>query len=306
MNLIKRPQDATPTPRIATIGFFDGVHKGHQFLLQQLNQLASTRGLRSCVITFTQHPAVVLKKGYRPDLLTTFDEKQALLANMGIEDCIVVNFDAEMSKTTAFTFMKMLLRDYEVTALLIGYDHHFGHDAYIGLSEYVAYGNTLGMEVIKGNVYNEGRLNVSSSAIRTALKAGDVGKANQLLGYPYFFSGKVVHGKALGQTLGFPTANLEVTDKGKLIPHEGVYGVYVKIGNRTYRGMLNIGRRPTVSDTNERTIEVHIFDFNEDIYDTSIRVEVVTFLRDEMKFNSKDELIRRLQLDKEGVEHFLP
>ena len=289
------------TSYVATIGFFDGVHLGHRHLLRQVIEVAQAHNLTPMVVTFAQLPRkVVHHDSSRFCLLTTTEEKISLLKKVGISHCEVMDFTPELASLTAYEFMQLLRNKYHVYALLIGYDHRFGHNRSEGFVDYVNYGKELGIDVIQATEYPA----VSSSRIRELLLSGDLQEANKCLGYPYMLRGQVVSGFHVGQTLGFPTANLQVTAE-KLIPANGVYAVMVEMDNKKYQGMLNIGTRPTLANGDERSIEVHIFNFNDDIYDKELRLSLVKRTRGEVKFATKEQLVQQLQRDATMIKDIL-
>lgn len=287
--------------KIATIGFFDGVHRGHQHLLRQVLEVAHQRHMASLVVTFFQQPRhVVTHETDRFFLLTTTNEKLHLLQQAGIDHCEVMEFTPELALMTAHDFMKLLHDKYGVSALVIGYDHRFGHNRSEGFDDYVRYGKQLGIEVLQATQFPA----VSSTKIRELLLEGDLEAANQILGYRYILEGKVVSGFHIGHTMGFPTANLQVAPE-KLIPADGVYAVMVELDGEQHQGMLNIGTRPTLANSDERSIEVHIFDFHDNIYDKELRLSLVKRTRDEVKFASKEQLILQLQQDAAEIKTIL-
>jgi riboflavin kinase/FMN adenylyltransferase len=291
------------TPCVATVGIFDGVHAGHRFLIEELKTLAREQQLESTVITFAEHPRKVLHNNFKPVLLDTLSEKLIQLESTGIDACIVLDFSAEMAKLSAYEFIKtILVEKFHVNTLLVGHDHRFGHNRTEGFAEYKKHGESLGITVTQATRYHTTTfLHISSSEVRTALQNGEINAANQLLTYPYSFSGKVIDGFRLGRKIGFPTANLAPDNQDKLIPGFGVYAVRVHWNKQIYKGMMNIGIRPTLENGLHTSLEVHILDFNEDIYNQTIRVEFITKIRNEQKFNGIDELINQLQKDKEVV-----
>lgn len=294
------------SPSLATIGFFDGVHRGHRHLIDQVCAEARKHGWASAVITFPVHPRKVIQPEFCPKLLTTCKEKVELLGTTGVDYCLMLDFTPRMAALSAHDFMGMLKERYNVRALLIGYDHRFGHNRSEGFEDYVKYGHELGMEVIAaGPCLREENVAVSSSAVRSMLEAGEVEQAACLLGYDYFLSGAVVEGHQVGRTLGFPTANLQVDDADKLIPADGVYAVRVEVQGGCYGGMLSIGYRPTLNNGTDRSIEVHIFDFHADIYHCPMRIYFVRRLRAELKFDSLEELTERLRQDRVEAEKVL-
>lgn len=287
--------------KIATIGFFDGVHRGHQHLLRQVLEVAHQRHMASLVVTFFQQPRhVVTHETDRFFLLTTTNEKLHLLQQAGIDHCEVMEFTPELALMTAHDFMKLLHDKYGVSALVIGYDHRFGHNRSEGFDDYVRYGKQLGIEVLQATQFPA----VSSTKIRELLLEGDLEAANQILGYRYMLEGQVVNGFHIGHTMGFPTANLQVAPE-KLIPADGVYAVMVELDGEQHQGMLNIGTRPTLANSDERSIEVHIFDFHDNIYDKELRLSLVKRTRGEVKFASKEQLILQLQQDAAEIKTIL-
>lgn len=290
----------------ATIGFFDGVHLGHRFLIDELKEVAQARGLPSAVITFPEHPRAVLHSDYQPKLLNSFEEKLELLASTGIDYCIVLDFTVELSRLTAREFISDILAGYfHAEALLIGYDHRFGRDRRDGFEQYVAYGAACGMEVIKASPYDEGRTVVSSSEIRKMLTECRVSDAAHLLTYPYQLRGTIVNGYKVGRKLGFPTANIQVDEPFKIIPGIGVYAVWVYLKDERYKGMLYIGDRPTLENGNNITLEVNILDFSGDIYNNEITVAFIYYVRGDVKFGSLEELKEQLGRDRETVDKLL-
>lgn len=305
MQLYTGTPDKDLLPSVATIGFFDGVHCGHRFLLGQVCRAAAARGLAASVITFPVHPRKVMQPGFQPELLTTRDEKVALLADTAVDYCIMLDFTPDLACLSARQFMAILKRDYRVEALVIGYDHRFGHNRSEGFDDYVRYGRELGVEVIPAQAYSAGTMTVSSSAVRSLLREGDVVGAETCLGYPFFLNGTVVNGHRIGRKIGFPTANLRVGDAEKLVPADGVYAVHVFLGGQQYAGMLSIGRRPTVNNGSDRSIEVHIFHFDADVYNQPMRLSFVRRTRPELKFDSLEALVAQLHKDAEEITAIL-
>lgn len=313
MQIIPDISAIIPEPCVATIGFFDGVHTGHHYLIQQVKEIAAAKGLRSALVTFPVHPRKVMNADYRPELLTTAEEKIHLLAETGVDYCMMLDFTPEISRMSAKEFMTRLLKErYQVKYLVIGYDHRFGHNRSESFEDYVRYGEEIGMEVIRARAVTSDiatsdsqNVPVSSSLIRTLLHQGDVDAAARCLGYEYFLDGTVVGGYQVGRKIGFPTANLCVDDPEKLIPADGVYAVWVTLDGKTYMGMLNIGMRPTIDNGTNRTIEVNILHFHSDIYNKTIRLTLVKRTRPELKFDTIDALIGQLHKDAEEVEVIL-
>ena len=292
-------------PCAATIGFFDGVHKGHIFLISQLKRVAAERGINSAIITFPIHPRKVLNDQYQPLSLSTKEEKIQLINKSGVDYLILLPFTKEISNLSAYEFMKLLKDRYKVVTLIIGYDHRFGHNRLEGFEDYCKYGKEIGIEVIKAGEYDNQEVAVSSSVIRRLILSSDIAKANSLLGYRYSISGKVIDGYKIGRKLGFPTANITICEKEKILPGNGVYAVYVYADGLKRGGMLNIGNRPTLENGENRSIEVNIFDFKGDLYNKNIKIEFVEFLREEEKFDSLETLINQLNKDKEQTLNIL-
>ena len=295
---------------VATIGFFDGVHRGHRFLIRQLTLYAVGHDLASLLVTFRTHPRQVMQAAYQPQLLTTYDEKCGQLATTGADYCLTLDFTTALAALSARRFMAEILKEkLSVKVLVIGYDHRFGHDRSEGFAEYVEYGRELGMEVVRADAFAMSEVNVSSSMVRACLAEGEVGIAARCLTRPYEITGRVVHGFHVGHELGFPTANIQVEDSQKLIPKNGVYAVWVKgkIGGEehVWGGMLNIGLRPTMENGENRTIEVHLLDFAGDLYGRRLTLSFVRRLRDERKFRNKGELVHQLREDEAMVRMIL-
>ena len=299
MNVIEDIYPQSPT--VATIGFFDGVHLGHRFLIQQVKVAATQTGWQSSIITFPVHPRQVIQSEFQPQLLSSPEEKIELLASTGVNNCILLPFTRELSQLTAYEFMQLLYDKYKVRMLVIGYDHRFGHNRAETFEDYCRYGRELGIHIMQASAYTQEQDKVSSSAIRRALQNGDIRTATKFLGYHYYLEGTVVDGYKVGRKIGFPTANLRVDFPNKLIPSIGVYAVYVYVNGEKHKGMLNIGYRPTINNGTDLSIEVHILDFQGDIYHQKMRIEFIDFLRPEEKFNSVDELILQMQKDKEDT-----
>ena len=288
--------------QVATIGFFDGVHRGHRCLIEQVKDVARKAGLPSMIITFDRHPRQVLHSDYQPQMLSTLDEKTTLLKATGIDRVEVLHFDEQLAVLSARDFMEQVLcRQYGITKLVIGYDNRFGHNRSEGFDDYVGYGKELGIEVIQAAPLSEQQETaVSSSYIRACLLVGNIEGANDALGYPYTLTGNVTNGFHEGRKIGFPTANLSTDETGKIIPASGVYAVHVQLeGEQLLRpAMMNIGTRPTY-DGHSQTLEVHIFDFNSDIYGQLLTVEFVERLRPERRFDGPEALVEQLNSDRE-------
>lgn len=292
-------------PLVATIGFFDGVHRGHRFLIEQLQEATTLRGIPSAVITFPVHPRRVLNTDFQPALLCGFDEKIKRLEKTGIDYCHVLDFTKEMSQLSAKEFIQDILKkQLNVNTLLIGHDHRFGHNRSDGFDEYKKYGAEVGMDMIRAKEFDP-NLHISSSQIRRLLAEGDIDKANLLLGYNYTISGQIVEGFKVGRTIGFPTANIKIWEDFKVVPAFGVYAVNVHIGEQNYGGMLYIGKRPTLQNGENISLEVNIFDFDDDLYGKYLSVEFLEFVRPDEKFTSLEVLKVNIQNDKENVKRIL-
>lgn len=306
MQILKGDHIKSEKSFAATIGFFDGVHKGHQYLISQLQSLAKATGLGSLVITFDKHPKIVVKPDVEVLLLTTNEQKCHLLEEQGVDAALLLNFTREMSRMTAYEFMKYLHDKLNVKVLLIGYDHRFGHNRSEGFEDYVRYGKEIGIQLVQAQ---EERLSsekgISSSAVRQFINEGNMVEASQCLGRFYGFSGKVIPGYHKGSKLGFPTANLLPDIPNRLLPPVGVYVVWATLEGHTYKAMLNIGYRPTVSYDGNISLEVHLLNFKGEIYGENIQVDFVHRLRDEKKFTSPDELVEQLKRDVHSVEIYL-
>lgn len=302
MKLINTNETFPPSTFVATIGFFDGVHLGHRYLLQMLKDEAKRLEKKSLVISFDKHPKTILPTDYIPSLLTGNDEKIQLLEEFGIDACILLPFDKEMANLSAFDFLQQIIvRKLGVHTLFIGYNHRFGRNRAEGVAEYITYGKKLGLNVIEASSFESENTQISSSIIRRLIENGDVEKAKLYLSYPYTLEGVVVVGNKIGQQIGFPTANIDVCDKSKLIPPYGVYAVQVVYQQKNYWGVLNIGNRPTLNMDNNTTIEVHIIDFSNNIYNEKITIKFLKKIRDEIKFNSIEELTVQIGKDKQFV-----
>ncbi len=277
---------------VATIGMFDGVHRGHQFVLRHVVETARRRGLPSMAITFDK-----LKTTAAKTMLTPLDEKLLLLSRMGIDRTEVLPFTDALRQMTARQFMQQVLKEQlHVQVLLTGYDNRFGYNREEGYDDYVRYGHELGIEVQQLPQAPDG--NVSSSIIRQLLTEGRVTEAAQLLGYPYTVMGRVAHGEHIGTSLGFPTANIVPDSDQQLIPANGVYAVKVQLDNSQEQkhAMMNIGHRPTF-DGQQQTMEAHIFQLSQDLYDQHLSVSFIGRLRDERRFDSKEALKEQLRDD---------
>lgn len=290
---------------IVTLGTFDGVHIGHTEILKKLTQNTHDGEFESTVLTFFPHPRTVLQGKSDLKLLNTINEKISLLENIGIENLIIHPFDEKFADLSAEEFAKTILVDQlQVQKIIIGYDHRFGKNRTADINDLITYGTQYGFEVEQISAQEIDAISISSTKIRNALELGDIDLANQYLGYSYFLSGTVVKGKQLGRTIGFPTANIKLDEDYKLVPKNGVYIVCVKIDNQLVNGMMNIGFNPTVEGKN-KTIEVHLFDFNSDLYNHKIKISIIHPIRSEQKFESVAVLKQQLIKDKEFSIQYL-
>ncbi len=312
-NLAEQRRGATQSdeerlrPCVATIGFFDGVHRGHRFLIRHLVETARREGLESTIITFDEHPRKVLQSDYQPEMLCTLDSKLLLLSKTEVDNAVVLHFDRQMAALSAREFMQQVLCDHlNVRKLFIGYDHRFGHNREETFDDYVRYGKEMGIEVIRNEAFQIDGINISSSVIRSFLKEGEVELANRCLGYPYTIIGKVVNGYHEGRKLGFPTANLDISHFGQLIPAPGVYAVKARMEHTVVwkHGMMNVGTRPTFNGK-QLTLETHLFNFEGDIYDQFLLVGFAKRIRGEQKFESPEELAEQLREDEKKVLEIL-
>ncbi len=287
----------------ATIGFFDGVHRGHQFMIDSLTTMAHAQGRQSLVITFDRHPRQVVHADYVPQLITTTDEKLQLLHATAADRIEVLHFDAQMAQLSAYEFMRQVLHEkYGVAMLLTGYDNRFGHNRAEGFDDYVRYGEEMGMKVLQNTPIDIDGLRVSSSLIRRLIVEGNITEASNCMGHPYSITGSVAHGFQEGRRIGFPTANIVPESAEKLVPGNGVYATIVSVeGGEWMPAMLNIGTNPTFQ-RQQTTIEAHIIGFEGDIYGRKVRVEFGRKLRDEQRFESVEALQKQLEADKKEVE----
>ena len=283
-------------PKIATIGFFDGVHRGHRFLFAQLQEHAKLLHLSPVIYTFSQHPKQILT-GKSPSMLTTNTERESQLRTYG-EVCFL-DF-AAVQHLTAEQFMRYLHEEQDVEALLIGYDHHFGSDHLKGFAEYEKIARKIGLHVERAHECLVDSYPVSSSRIRKLLAAAQIDQVNRLLGYTYSISGVVEHGNAIGATLGFPTANIRL-NSAKQLPASGVYSVEAQVNGVEYKALANIGTNPTVGN-DYLSLEVHLLDFQGNLYDQSLTISFLSFLREEKKFNSLEELKKQIALDISNIQ----
>lgn len=282
---------------ILTIGTFDGVHLGHQKILHKIAEQAGLFNYESVVLTFFPHPRMVLGKDTTIKLLNTLEEKEKLIEKTGIDHLIIQKFDEAFSNLSAADFVKQILVDkLNSGKIIIGYDHKFGKGRTADINNLIEFGKQFNFEVEEISAEEIGDIAVSSTKIRKALLEGNIQLVNQYLGYTFEFTGKVIEGKKIGRTIQFPTANISIEKNYKLLPKNGVYIITSKIDNINYHGMMNIGTNPTLGE-NQQTIEVHFFDFNQNIYNKKLTIKVLDKIREEQKFDSLEAL--QLQLNKD-------
>jgi riboflavin kinase/FMN adenylyltransferase len=286
------------SPTILTLGTFDGVHKGHQKILKKLNSEANKAKLKSIVLTFFPHPRIVLNPRSNLKLINTIKERSELLEKSGIDFLITHPFDKTFSELSPEKFVKNILVDkLKIKKILIGYDHKFGKNRTAGIEDLKKFGLKYDFDVIEISAKEQNKVTVSSTKIRKSIENGDFNKAKSFLGYHFNIEGLVIKGNAIGRTIGFPTANLDVSEDYKLIPKRGVYLIFSLIENKKVFGMMNIGIKPTLNNDRE-TIEVNFFDWEKDLYKKLIKVYVLDFIRDEQKFTSLIKLEEQIKLDK--------
>lgn len=289
---------------VITIGSFDGVHKGHVQVIEALKRVALRLKGETVIISFEPHPREVLyPMEKRLGILTTLEEKTAILENDGIGHLIVLPFTRSLAELEYADFVRNILIDkIGLKGLVVGYDHRFGKNREGTFEKLKDLAEKYRFYLEQEEVYEENQINISSTKIRNALQVGDIDRVNEFLGYPYTLTGKVVAGDKIGRSMGFPTANIQLKDDRKLLPASGVYAVKVKVGDARYRGMLNIGIRPTVSSSGKMRIEVNIFDFDREIYGEEIQIALMSRIRGERKFDNIEELRHQLTLDRQMVD----
>ena len=286
------------SPTILTLGTFDGVHKGHQKILKKLNSEANKAKLKSIVLTFFPHPRIVLKPRSNLKLINTIKERSELLEKSGIDFLITHPFDKTFSELSPEKFVKNILVDkLKIKKILIGYDHKFGKNRTAGIEDLKKFGLKYDFDVIEISAKEQNKVTISSTKIRKSIENGDFNKVKSFLGYHFNIEGLVIKGNAIGRTIGFPTANLDVSEDYKLIPKRGVYLIFSLIENKKVFGMMNIGIKPTLNNEIE-TIEVNFFDWKKDLYKKQVKVYVLDFIRDEKKFTSLIKLEEQIKLDK--------
>ena len=290
---------------IVTIGTFDGVHIGHQKIIEKLIQETKKADCESLILTFFPHPRMVLNGSSSIKLLNTINEKSILLEKMGLDNLVVHPFDKKFSNLSAEEFVKTILVDsFNLKKIIIGYDHRFGNNRAANIDDLISFGKKYDFEVEQISAQEIDSVSVSSTKIRDAITDGNMIVANEFLGYEYILSGKIITGKQLGRTIGFPTANIKIEENYKLIPKNGVYIVKSHLQEKTVFGIMNIGLNPTVNGE-DLSIEVHFLDFDADLYNKNITVSVIARIRDEQKFTSIDLLKAQIQEDKNYAISFI-
>ncbi|WPU99479.1 bifunctional riboflavin kinase/FAD synthetase [Mucilaginibacter sp. cycad4] len=287
---------------VVTIGTFDGVHIGHRKIISGIKELAESTGGETVILTFFPHPRMILHpEDESIKLITTITEKAELMERLGVDHLIITPFSRDFSNQSAESYIRdVLVNKIGTKKIVIGYDHRFGKDRQGGFEDLQRLSPVYGFDVVEIPEQDINEVAISSTRIRNALLSGDIHLANAFLGYPFFITGKVVRGDQIGRQLGYPTANIVVEEKYKLIPCDGIFAVTVIVAGRTYKGMAYIGSRPTVNGLT-RNIEVNIFDFNEEIYNQTIRMEFHHYIRGDVKFSSLEELKVQLAQDKVDV-----
>ena len=302
------PSEVPAVSQVATIGFFDGVHRGHCSLLSQVVRQAAQRNSQSTVVTFDIHPRQLVNPDFQPLLLTTLDEKLLLLSRQGIDRVAVLHFDEQMASLSARDFMSVVLsRQLNVDTLVLGYDSRFGHGRTAGFSDYEAYGRSMGIDVLRATpLLSDDGTPVSSSLVRNLLLSGNIAQANDALGRRYSLTGNVVEGFHEGRRLGFPTANLALADRQRLVPGRGVYAVWAELTgySEPMPAMMNIGTRPTYNGSSQ-TLEVHIIGYEGDLYGQDITVTFAERIRSEQPFDSPSALASQLQVDRKACIRIL-
>ncbi len=297
--------DGSSRETVITIGTFDGVHIGHQRIIEMLNLLKNKESEDSLILTFFPHPRRVLDQSNDIKMLTTLEEKIELLDHFGLDRLIIEPFTREFSRLTALEFVRdILVNQLHLKKLVIGYDHHFGKNREGNFEQLAEYGELYDFEVVEIPAQEIQDVAVSSTKVRKAIEIGDMETANTYLGYPYRLTGTIVSGKGLGRKMSFPTVNLSIVEDYKLIPLKGVYVVRTMVGDKQVFGMMNIGYRPTVGGQGQ-TIEIHLLDFDGDLYGSKMQIEILSRLRDEQKFESMDELGSQLKKDEINTRNYL-
>jgi len=292
-------------PSVITIGTFDGVHIGHKKIINQLTTISSKNNLISILLSFFPHPKMVLQNDNELKLINTIQEKEGLLNSLNLDYLIIKEFTKEFSRLSALEFVRdILVNKLNAKHIIIGYDHHFGRNRTANIEQLKEFGELYDFKVTEILAQDIDDIAISSTKIRKALINGEIKLANKFLGYNFFFSGDVVHGNNIGKTISFPTANIKVDQPYKLIPKNGVYIVKTIIDNQTTFGMMNIGYNPTFNGK-QKSIEIHFLNFNKNIYHKNLTIEMIMRIRNEIKFNSVDDLKKQLEQDKLSTLNYI-
>ncbi|MGB0279542.1 MAG: bifunctional riboflavin kinase/FAD synthetase [Flavobacteriaceae bacterium] len=302
MSILQHSASFSPkTKTTVTVGTFDGVHLGHQKIIAKLVAAAKKNGSASTLLTFDPHPRKVVQPNATVTLIQTLEERAETLAHLGLQHMVVHPFTKAFSQLSAADYVKEFLVDMlNIDQIIIGHNHRFGKNRTASVEDLQHFGNIYGFKVTQISAEEIDNISISSTKIRTALAMGDVATAHAFLGHPFTLSGSVIEGQQRGRTIGFPTANIAVNHPDKIIPKNGVYAVRVHLKNTERLGMMNIGTNPTVNGEH-RSIEVHIFDWSDDIYNKPIQVSLIERIRDELKFDSIEALRKQLEKDKEVI-----
>ena len=308
MKVFSNPDSYKGGDTVVTLGMFDGVHAGHKKLLSHVIDISQEKSLIPTVLTFWPHPRMVLKKDEDSlQFITTLDEKTVVISQQGIEQLFLLQFNKDLASKTAEEFIvEILIGKVKMKHLVVGYNHRFGRDRVHDYNVYKQLAEKYGFTISRVEAVHEGDIAVSSTVVRNLLNEGRVQKANKILGYNYSIFGTVTGGQKLGRKLGYPTANIKPNEHYKLIPGKGVYACFINVMGKQYGGMLNVGVRPTINSSDyELTIEVHILDFNQDIYSEEVTVSFIQKVRDEEKFSGLDTLVAQLKVDEQNIRKIL-
>lgn len=305
MRVFKKANTYDKKPSVVTIGTFDGVHIGHKAILKRLIATAKKENLESVLLTFYPHPRNIVQSAGNLKLINTIEEKQKLLQKAGLDSLVIHPFTKEFSRLSAEEYVeRILVNQLNAKKIIIGYDHRFGKNRTADIEDLKAFGKEMGFEVEEISAQEQNEVAVSSTKIRQALEDGNIKTANTYLGYPYFMTGTVQKGKKIGRQLNYPTANLHIDESIKLIPKIGVYITQTQINGQKYYGITSIGTNPTVGGET-KTIETHVLDFKGDLYDKTLVLEFIKFIRDEEKFDSLDSLKEAIEADENFARNYL-
>ena len=291
-------------PSILTLGTFDGVHQGHKKIIKQLISESRKNNLRSFILTFFPHPRNVLNSNSEVKSITTLEEKTEIFSKLGVQELIIQDFDKSFSSMTAGEFIELLVNNLNLKKIIIGFNHRFGKNRSADINSLKSYSLKYNFEVIEIRAFEIKDLKISSTRIRNAIDSGNIERCNSFLGYNFNILGKVIKGKSVGKSIGFPTANLDVIVDYKILPKNGVYLVKSTVEKKELYGMMNIGFNPTFG-MNKKTIEVHFFNYNNDLYDKEIKVELLKFIRNEIKFKTIEKLQTQLNSDRENCVNYI-